>query len=191
MKAEDVVELYTVLLEHGVQLWLDGGWGVDALLGQQTRPHKDLDAFVAFAALSALTAVLSERGFTLKQIWQENRWREHADPVRLIGRGEPGGEVATAFVLHDARGRELDIHVLEVDTHGSPTPLWDCDLAFLPDALQSQGIIAGVPLRCLSAAMHMRTHTGYELQDKDKQDLRHLHERFGVAYPAHLAQLGF
>lgn len=191
MKTEDVAEIYNVLLDHGAQLWLDGGWGIDALLEQQTRPHKDLDAFVAFADLPTLTAVLSECGFSLKQIWQENRWRRHAEPVRLIGRDEPSGEVATAFVLHDAHGRELDIHVLDFDEHGVPIPLWDCDLAFLPDALDGWGVIAGVPVRCLSAAMHMRTHTGYELQDKDRQDLRHLHERFGVTYPDELAQLPF
>ena len=46
MLAEDVLELYALLLEHGVQIWLDGGWGIDALLERQTRPHKDLDAFV-------------------------------------------------------------------------------------------------------------------------------------------------
>jgi lincosamide nucleotidyltransferase A/C/D/E len=27
----------------GIEIWVDGGWGVDALLGEQTRPHKDLD----------------------------------------------------------------------------------------------------------------------------------------------------
>ena len=189
MKTEDVVELYTVLLDHGVQLWLDGGWGIDALLEHQTRPHKDLDAFVAFADLPTLTAVLSERGFVLKQIWEENRWRRHAESVRLIGRNEADDEVATAFVLTDAHGRELDVHVLDFDEHGVPTPLWDCDLAFLPDALHGQGVIAGVPVRCLSVAMHMRTHTGYALQEKDEQDLRRLHERFGVAYPDELARL--
>jgi hypothetical protein len=30
--------------------------------------------------------------------------------------------------------------------------------------------------------MQLATHTGYALQDKDLQDLRHLYERFGIAY---------
>ena len=30
-------------------------------------------------------------------------------------------------------------------------------------------MIAGSPVQCLLAAMHMRTHTGYQLQDKDIQ----------------------
>jgi len=41
----------------------------------------------------------------------------------------------------------------------------------------------------LNGAMHMRTHTGYALQDKDIQDLWHLHERFGAEYPAEHAHL--
>ncbi len=43
-------------------------------------------------------------------------------------------------------------------------------------------MIAGTPVRCLSARMQMATHTGYVLQTKDLQDLRLLHERFGVPY---------
>ena len=188
MKAEDVLELYTLLLEHGVQIWIDGGWGIDALLERQTRLHKDLDAFVAFDDLPRLTAVLSQRGFVLKKIWGESQSRRHNGHVRLIGTGEPRGEVATAFVLKDALGREIDIHVMYVDEHSCGTPAWDCTVSFSPDALHGHGVIAGLPVRCLSAAMHMRTHTGYELQDKDIQDLRRLHERFGIDYPEELAQ---
>lgn len=189
MQAQDVLELYAMLQERGVQIWLDGGWGIDALVERQTRPHKDLDAFVAFSDLPALTAALSQRGFGLKEIWSENRWLPHDGHVLLIGRDAASGEVATAFVLKDALGREIDIHVLQIDERGHGTPAWNCSLAFAPDALTGQGSIAGSPVRCLSAAMHMRTHTGYALQDKDIQDLRHLHERFGVEYPAEHAHL--
>jgi lincosamide nucleotidyltransferase A/C/D/E len=44
MTAEDVIELYTGLDDVGVEVWIDGGWGVDALLGEQTRPHADLSS---------------------------------------------------------------------------------------------------------------------------------------------------
>jgi lincosamide nucleotidyltransferase A/C/D/E len=189
VKAEEVVELYSLLLEHGVQLWIDGGWGIDALLGRQTRPHKDLDAIAAFDDLPAMTAVLSEGGFVLKEIWGESRPVRHEGRVLLVGTGEPGGDVATAFVLKDARGRELDVHVMRLDELGHGIPVWDSIWSFPPDALEGHGVIAGSPVRCLSAATHMRTHTGYELQDKDRQDLRFLHERFGIDYPEVLAHL--
>ena len=48
---------------------------------------------------------------------------------------------------------------------------------------------AGSPVRCLSAATHMGAHAGYELQDKDLQDLRLLHEQFAIDYPEELARL--
>ena len=189
MRAEDARELYTLLSDQGIQIWIDGGWGIDALLERETRPHKDLDAFVALDDLATLANVLSERGFTLKEIWSENRCIQHSGRVPLIGKDQTGNQIATAFVLKDALGREIDIHVLQIDEHGSATPAWNCGVSFAPGALSGRGSIAGAPVRCLSAAMHMRTHTGYALQDKDIQDLRHLHERFGVDYPEELAYL--
>ncbi len=183
MRGEDVIEIYASLLEHGVRIWIDGGWGVDALLERQTRAHKDLDAIVSFDDLPAMTAVLSERGFVLKHIWDENQWLRHEGRVLLIGPGETGGEVATAFVLRDALGREIDIHVMQFDERGRGTPAWRSIVPFPTDALTGRGVIAGSPVRCLSAAAQMRTHTGYPLQEKDIRDLRALHQRFGVAYP--------
>src|SRR6478672_2893398 len=46
MSAEDVVAIVTRLQRAGLPVWLDGGWGVDALVRRQTRPHDDLDVVV-------------------------------------------------------------------------------------------------------------------------------------------------
>lgn len=43
MKSKDVLQIVGWLEQAKIPLWLDGGWGVDALVGQQTRPHSDLD----------------------------------------------------------------------------------------------------------------------------------------------------
>lgn len=43
MESNDVVKLYKLFEENGIEVWIDGGWGIDALLGEQTRPHQDLD----------------------------------------------------------------------------------------------------------------------------------------------------
>ena len=189
MHAEDVVELYTLLVEQGVQVWVDGGWGIDALLAEQTRPHKDFDALVRFDDLVTLADVLAERGFTLKEIWSENRWVGYPMQVPLIGRAAPAGsEVATAFVLRNGGGHELDVHVLTLAGDGSGIPAWNADQIYPPDALTGHGMILGTPVRCLSAPMQMRTHAGYELQAKDLQDLRLLHERFGMPYLEEQAQ---
>ena len=58
MNAVDVIEIYTELERRGVRIWIDGGWGVDALLGRQTRPHADLDIAVEENSVQALRTLL-------------------------------------------------------------------------------------------------------------------------------------
>ncbi len=189
MKSEEVGELYSGLLAQGVQIWVDGGWGIDALLGRQTRPHKDFDAIIAFEDLPALTRFLSGRGFALKLIWEENLWLPCAELLALIGRKHPAVEVATAFVLKDDSGRELDFHVVRFDERGRGMPAWNSDLVFPPDAFAGVGSVGGTRVRCLSAETQMRTHTGYPLKESDVHDLRLLHDRFGIDYPDEVADL--
>ena len=43
MTSADVLEIYSGLANIGICIWIDGEWGVDALLGRQTRPHKELE----------------------------------------------------------------------------------------------------------------------------------------------------
>ena len=185
--AEDVIALYAALRAEGIRLWMDGGWGIDALLGRQTRPHKDFDAIAAFEDLPALTQLLDSRGFALKLIWEENRWAPSPELLALIGRSRPAVEAATAFVLEDGLGRELDLHIVRFDEHGQWVPAWDSDLAFPPEAFAGVGTIGGTRVLCLSAEMQMRTHTGYALKESDIHDLRLLHERFGIDYPEEVA----
>jgi lincosamide nucleotidyltransferase A/C/D/E len=187
--AEDVIELYSGLRAEGVRVWVDGGWGIDALLGRQTRLHKDFDALVAFEDLPALTHFLGGRGFALKLIWENNRWAPSSEPLALIGRERPAVEAATAFVLEDGSGCELDFHVVRFDEHGHGVPAWDNDNIFPPEAFAGVGTIGGRRVRCLSAEMQMRTHTGYELKESDIHDLRLLHDRFGIDYPEEVADL--
>ena len=82
----------------GLRIWLDGGWGVDALLGEQTREHGDLDAAVDDADLDEAASRLTEFGF------------RHAPEV------EPG--LPARYVMRDTRGRQVDFHVLFFDANG-------------------------------------------------------------------------
>jgi len=83
-------------LQHaGIDVWLDGGWGVDALLGRQTREHADLDVVVALADVEAITHVLSQRGFGVSE-----------------------DELPTRFVLQDQRGRHVDFHTVSFEPEG-------------------------------------------------------------------------
>lgn len=40
---EDLFEVLDMIEQLGIRYWLDGGWGVDALVGRQTREHRDVD----------------------------------------------------------------------------------------------------------------------------------------------------
>lgn len=43
MHLSEVIEVLADLREADCRAWVAGGWGVDALVGGQTRPHRDLD----------------------------------------------------------------------------------------------------------------------------------------------------
>jgi lincosamide nucleotidyltransferase A/C/D/E len=62
-------------------VWIEGGWGVDALLGEQTRPHDDLDFGVRHEDVDRICEVLGEF--------------DRTDP-----------EWPSSFVLRDAAGRK-------------------------------------------------------------------------------------
>lgn len=41
MTADDVLSILAVLRNADVDIWIGGGWGIDALVGEQTRLHRD------------------------------------------------------------------------------------------------------------------------------------------------------
>jgi len=43
MSRNAVIELMQLFDQNDIEVFVDGGWGVDALLGKQTRSHEDLD----------------------------------------------------------------------------------------------------------------------------------------------------
>ena len=63
MLEKDAADLIAFLEENGLEVYVDGGWAVDAVLGEQTRPHDDLDIAMPHAQVSRLRAILSTRGF--------------------------------------------------------------------------------------------------------------------------------
>jgi len=168
---EDALSIYERLLDHGITVWLTGGWGIDALLSEQTRPHKDLDVIMLVDDVARLRELMGGEGYGLKELWSENRWVLDAQ----------GNETATAFVLHDSQGRELDVHAMWLDDEGNGIPAWEAEgFALTRQDLAGEGVIGGVVVRCLTPEMQLVCHMGYELPDKQLRDLALLHERFGI-----------
>ncbi len=180
---DDVINLYKLLSHHGIRVWLTGGWGIDALLGEHTRPHKDLDVIMLVDDVNRLCELLSKKdGYTLKELWSENLWTIDANGIKT----------ATAFVLRDANGRELDAHAMRLDDQGYGQPAWEKREAFIytPQDLVGKGLIAGFPVHCMSADNQMICHTGYQLPEYQWHDLDLLREKFGIAFPAELSSQG-
>ena len=176
--AQGVINLYQRLSDHGIRVWLTGGWGIDALLRTQTRPHKDLDVIVLVDDVARLRQLLDDDWYSLRELWSEN-----------LGTVDSHGlEVATAFVLHDAEGRELDVHAMRLDDRGDGIPAWKAEgFVLRRQDLGGEGMIGGLAVPCLTAEMQMRCHTGYELPAVQLRDLELLHEEFGVEYPDEFA----
>ena len=62
MEARDVLDVLTILREAQVdRVWLDGGWGIDALLGAQHRDHDDLDLVVPVDDVDRIVEALERR----------------------------------------------------------------------------------------------------------------------------------
>jgi lincosamide nucleotidyltransferase A/C/D/E len=159
LSAKDAAALCSQLEEHRIRFWVMGGWGVDALLQRQTRPHKDLDILVLLGDLSKLRQMLTEHGFILKRVWQESR------PL-----GEEAGRWPSAFVAADAQGREIDVHVIDIGPDGRIVQHYD-DPWPLPASIAGQGSIAGTDVTCISRETQVAMHTGYALPDEHLQDL--------------------
>jgi lincosamide nucleotidyltransferase A/C/D/E len=63
MLSQDVLDTLCALETAGVTVWLDGGWGIDALVGEQSRRHDDLDLILARDQTEAAWQALAVRGF--------------------------------------------------------------------------------------------------------------------------------
>jgi len=168
---EDVIHMYQLLETAGIPIWLTGGWGIDALLGEQTRPHKDLDVIMLVDDVARMRELLDLEGYNLKEVWSENRWTVDAR----------GAETATAFVLRDADGREIDAHALRLDEDGNGLPAWDAEGCVLTQQdLTDEGVIAGLTVRCFSPEMQVIFHTGYDLPEVQLLDMARLRARFNL-----------
>lgn len=168
--SEDVIRFYALLESNGISVWIVGGWGIDALLGEHTRPHKDLDLLVRLDDVARLRETLSREGFTLKLLWEENQ---------SVADGS-GRMVETGFVLREPGGLEIDIHALQEGEDGTYLPAWvdDPPRVFSAADLGGVGVIGGVAVRCASAQLQLQSHTGYTLPEYQVEDLRRMREKF-------------
>jgi lincosamide nucleotidyltransferase A/C/D/E len=160
MTATDVIQVLDRLDDARIEAWLDGGWGVDALLGEQTRPHNDLDLIARVDDVPSMRETLAGDGFQLVT-----------------------GAPHTNFVLRDGQGRDIDVHPVRFDDEGNGIYRMENgdDWVFPASGFAGHGRLAGRDVRCLTPDVQMVNHsTGYEPGDTDFHDMRRLNARFGT-----------
>lgn len=163
ISAMDVVHLLKLFEENQITIWVDGGWGVDALLGEQTRSHNDLDIAMLHKDVPFLRSVLEARGY--KDMPRDDSWECN-------------------FVLGDEFGREVDVHSFTFDAEGNNI----FGVAYPFDSLTGNGNINGYPVKCISPEWMVKFHIGYKLDDNDYHDVKLLCQKFGIDIPPDYAE---
>jgi lincosamide nucleotidyltransferase A/C/D/E len=155
--ATDARRIISTLRRHGIDPGVSGGWGVDALVGEQTRAHRDLDLSVPAANLHLALTALTGLGFAVATDWL---------PVRV--------ELSTG-VLH------VDLHPVHSRLDGNA---WQAGLD-TPDPWSGRqvggfvypadgwvtGTIDDLPVRCIAPDLQRLFHSGYQPREIDLHDL--------------------
>lgn len=63
-----LVEVHRLLADHGFQYMIYGGWGLDIICGEQSRPHGDVDLFFWRRDYHRLRSLLISQGFTVYEL---------------------------------------------------------------------------------------------------------------------------
>jgi lincosamide nucleotidyltransferase A/C/D/E len=161
MTAVQALGVLDALAAAGVEAWVDGGWGVDALVGRQSREHADLDLAVPSEHLLAALAALRREGFEFKE-----------------------EELPASVVYRHPDGREVDIHPVERTADGGGDQIRPDGTARWHYDAPVTGRIGGRDVLCMSLETQLRGHVGYEPDDGDFADMGLLGRTFGCELPA-------
>ena len=168
MSADQAIGVLDAFEAYDVEAIVGGGWGVDALLGRQTRPHADLDVWLVASTFERAVAGLVAAGVDRLFSWGDERpWN---------------------FVLHDGATRRVDLHLYEMLADGSVHygGVASGD-TFPSEALAGRGAIGDRLVRCESPEWSLKWHTGYPPRSVDRLDMALLCDRFGLGLPPSLA----
>jgi len=163
MEARDVIDIVTMFDQEDIAVWVEGGWGIDALLGMQNRDHGDLDLVVDSARADDARALLRTVGF------------------EVIFDDAPG-----RYSFQDGKDRHVDLCFVATDRYGDR---WNINRATgrgepdYPSDGFTYGWIGGKQVPCIGPETQMNNHLGYETEEIDKWDAALLRERFDIPLP--------
>ena len=151
MRGDEVIRIVDWLEGAGVIYQINGGWGVDALVGRQTRPHRDLDVFIDTVHQIDFMSWLYSRGYRVVEDWRPVR-------VELVG---PKGRV--------------DVHPMRIDAAGDGVQQGLGDEVFVHAARdRTSGRIGGHAVVVASAERLRELRDGYVPRAIDHHDIEQL-----------------
>jgi lincosamide nucleotidyltransferase A/C/D/E len=167
MDAASLLAVVNLLEGAGIEVWLDGGWGVDALLERETREHDDLDLVCDLLRAERVIELLARLGY------------------ELAAGGSP-----KSFACVDSLGRQIDVHPVAFDAEGGGHYLMEEGRVWVypAEGFSGRGRVAGRVVMCLSPEVQVIVHAGYELTEKDYRRALSPARRFGVEVPDELLE---
>jgi lincosamide nucleotidyltransferase A/C/D/E len=161
MTCEDVIEILAALDAGGIDYWVDGGWGIDALVGEQTRLHHDLDLGVSRDDVARIEALLPQ-------------FRRESEQASC--------ESEQASFYTDERGRAVDLMLVERSQAGQfEQQLPEGGrLRYAESETHASGCIGGRVVRCATVALQREHRNRPNATDQDRTDVEVL-ERAGTS----------
>jgi lincosamide nucleotidyltransferase A/C/D/E len=154
--ASQVLAVLDGLAAEGIQGWLAGGWGVDALLGRQTRPHNDIDLVIGADQPPFKTDELPFKQID-QALGREGFW--FAGTFH-----HPGIPIPWCHTWRHRAGAKVEVLPVQLDK-----PPFAADGSAGPPL--TEGSIDGQPVPCLSAGLQLLLHAGYPQREIDNQDV--------------------
>lgn len=149
---DDLFKVLDLMDKTGIRYWLDGGWGVDVLVGKQTRMHRDVDINFDSQHTEELLLVLERNGYEIITDWSPVRIELYHPKLSYID--------IHPFVISD------DGRVKQADLEGG---WYEFEADYFGDAIYQERRIS-----CISAKGQKVFHTGYELREVDKHDIKNI-----------------
>lgn len=164
MELDDVLVLCRTFEAANLSFWVDGGWGVDALVMEQTRPHSDLDLAVFLSDLPAFERVLVKEGYARIELNSEPDWN---------------------WVLRNPKGLSVDLHGFVWDDQHNGILGDPANGEMYPSgAFDGQGRLGDFDVQCIAAPVALMFRNGFTPRAVDHHDVALLCDRFSLEIPS-------
>ncbi|MEC2224028.1 MULTISPECIES: nucleotidyltransferase domain-containing protein [Heyndrickxia] len=83
---KNLIVVMDLLDSMEMRYWIDGGWGIDILLGKQNREHRDINVDFDGEFTGALLNKLKEKGYEIIVDWSPSRIELYHPELSYIDR---------------------------------------------------------------------------------------------------------